>query len=136
MMTAILAMPAQAEAPPSRYPGVDANVFSVVSQTWPSDRQGVIRIISLAHGFDPVSTEVVVQWLERLDDSGGNWGIAASKTLVEPGFSVFGPPRLSVLEEAIRVDLEGVQTYPPDKRIRSCFTLYPDRRADSVDCGK
>lgn len=125
---------AQTPDPPEAL--VDPRVFSVVSHAWPSNKQGVIRVISRAHGFEHVSTEVVAQWLEMLDDSEGNWGIAASKVLVAPGLRVFGAPRLSVQGDAIRAEFEGVHTYQPDDSIRSCFLLHPNQRVVDFECGE
>lgn len=120
---------APAEETAARDPLVDPSVFSVVSQAWPSQRNGVIRVVSLAHGFEHVSAEVVAQWLEPDPDDERVWTIAKSQTLVTPGFLALGPPRLSVQGAVVMADLEGVHSYQPETRIQCRFALHQDRKA-------
>ncbi len=134
VLCASASLPAEESTP--RDALVDPNVFSVVTQAWP-DRNGMVRVVGRAHGFEHVSSEVVAQWLEPVGDSDGHWSIAASETLVAPGMLALGAPRLSVEGEAIHAVFEGVHSYEPATRIRRCFALYQDRRAVVVDtCGE
>lgn len=131
---ASVSLPAQEPAPHKTL--VDPDVFSVVSQAWPN-RNGVLRVVSRAHGFEHVSSEVVAQWLEPDDDRDGHWSIAASETLVAPGMLALGAPQLSVQGEVIQVSLEGVHTYELVTRVRRCFALHQDRRVAVIDaCGE
>ncbi len=133
-LCASTSLPAEESAP--REALVDPDVFSVVTQAWP-DRRGVVRVVSRAHGFEHVSSEVVAQWLEPGSDSDGHWSIAASETLVAPGMLALGAPRLSVRGEVIHAVLEGVHTYELATPVRRCFALHRDRRAVIIEaCGE
>ena len=107
-------------------PLADADVVALASRDWPSGAGGRLRVVVTAQGFEHVSSRVVAQWMAQSEASEAAWSIASSRTLVEPGLLAIGAPRLEARGDAVRVELEGVHTYQPDRPVACTFDLLPD----------
>ena len=127
ILLALMLAPRPAALAGDAAPTVDAGVTTVSSARWPGDASGAVRAIVVDRGYEHVSSEVHVQWLQP-DDAAGvpGWQVASSRMLVPAGLHHIDSTHWSSAGPHLRLALAGHRTYESGIEVRCVFELAPE----------
>ncbi len=100
--------------------------YVVTNGNWTNkEERGTYRVVSFVGGYEHIHNNIVAEWIQYPKKQSDLYEVVRSETLINIYLLRFNQPKLTQIEDRVRVDLEGVFNTNIDKEVSCGFMLYP-----------